>query len=125
MTEKNQALLENLGQTLRFLRSTRGFKQGAVGSVIDLSQPAYSRLENDPSQLTLEKFIALAELYKMSPDKMLGFNTEAVINTIQENSQTGNNLAIINNGTMNNSNPSIEERLKAVENALAEILKKL
>jgi transcriptional regulator with XRE-family HTH domain len=114
----NQDPFAKLSQTLRVLRATReSNKQGAIATELGLSQSAYSRLETDPSQLSLEKLQTLAKLYDKTMIELLGFDANVIVNKVSD-TQTGGNLAIFNHGTMNTADQSLEQRIKMLEEKL-------
>jgi transcriptional regulator with XRE-family HTH domain len=117
----NQDPFAKLSQTLRVLRATRNsHKQGSIATELGLSQSAYSRLETDPSQLSLEKLQTIAKLHGKTMIELLGFDANVIVNKVSD-TQTGGQGVIINHGTMNTADQSLEQRIKILEEKLGKL----
>ncbi len=57
---------------LKELRKSYGYTQRQVAERLCISQPSYIRYENGSSEPTLENLAALADLFDVSVDYLLG-----------------------------------------------------
>lgn len=64
--------LEGLAHRLRSLREEVGLSQREVGEICGLSRKSMVRIERDGTNPTAEELLALAELYEVSVDYILG-----------------------------------------------------
>lgn len=64
---------------MRILRESHNYSQEYVGSVLEIEQNTYSKLESGQIRLTVERIKKLAELYKVDPDIFLS-DTLPIIN---------------------------------------------
>lgn len=60
------------GNRLKELREERQLKQSAIADVLSIKQNTYSQYENGQRQLPIEILIALAKIYEVSTDYILG-----------------------------------------------------
>lgn len=78
--------------TLRILREVNDYTQDFVAEeILQISQPSYARLEQNPSKITGEQAQKLSELYGVSIANLLSEASPIV--TFKEKSITGNNTA--------------------------------
>lgn len=110
--------MKDIPNKLRTLREANGFKQEYVGNILGITQAGYSKIESGEVDLTITYLTKLANLYKVTPEQILGWDGKITIGTIQ-------NLkgVVYNNGTYNES--PYEDRLKVLENKLEEVFIKL
>lgn len=57
---------------IRDLREDRDRQQKELAALLNITQAQYSNLENQKSDITGEKLIALCKLYNVSADYILG-----------------------------------------------------
>lgn len=60
------------GQRLKELRTEKGLSTMALGKIIDVSDMAISRWENDKTDIVSENLIKLAKFFEVSTDYLLG-----------------------------------------------------
>lgn len=63
---------------LRILRESHNYSQEYVGSVLNIEQNTYSKLESGQIRLTVDRIKKLAELYKVDPDIFLSDNLPTI-----------------------------------------------
>ncbi len=59
------------GGVLRKIRKEKGIKQEVIAEYLSLSQKAYSKLENNQTKLTLEKFLCFCEFTQIKPQELI------------------------------------------------------
>ncbi len=108
--------MQNLTNKLRTLREVNGYKQDYVGNYLGLTQTGYSRIENGEVDLSVKYLQKLAELYKLTPEQLLGWDGKISIGNVSHN----HNGVVFNHGTYNES--PLEDRLKILESKLESLL---
>jgi transcriptional regulator with XRE-family HTH domain len=73
-----------IGKTLQKLREIRGYTQEGVAHELEISQSAYSKIENNSASISLEKMMRLSKILKIPLEKILVFDIEKYV----ENSKT-------------------------------------
>lgn len=59
-------------QRLRDLREDNDLKQSDIASLLQTTQPQYSRYENGDREIPIRHLITLADFYQVSTDYILG-----------------------------------------------------
>lgn len=59
-------------QRLRDLREDNDLKQSDIASLLQTTQPQYSRYENGDREIPVRHLITLADFYQVSTDYILG-----------------------------------------------------
>lgn len=62
MTEDNETISRNI----KAVRTQRGYTQGQVANMLNISVPTYIRMENNPLELKFVKIKELAKVLKCS-----------------------------------------------------------
>lgn len=65
---------------LKLLRELHNYTQAFVAKSLNISQNAYSMIENGATNITLEKLEKLAEMYKISPEELISQNAVEISN---------------------------------------------
>ncbi|MBX3101572.1 MAG: helix-turn-helix transcriptional regulator [Bacteroidetes bacterium] len=98
--------MKAIGNKIRVLREVRGFSQEYVADRIGISQAAYSRLENEATDLTLGRLEQIASVLEINPLDLLAMDEKIVFNNIN-----GHVYGIIHtNNHISNHGLSEEER---------------
>lgn len=101
--------MNDLSTKLRTLRKLHGFKQEYVGHCVGLSQSAYSRIENgDVKNISLALLEKILRLYSFNLSEFLSWN---------------GSFSPHPSRTTDENQPTLEERLKYLEQKLGTILK--
>lgn len=61
-------------QRIRALREDNDYKQSDIAKIIHTTQQQYSKIETGKSEITADKLIILAKIYKVSTDYILGLS---------------------------------------------------
>lgn len=100
----------NVSFKLKALRELNNFSQEYIAQKLEISQAAYSKIENGSTQLSLEHLTKLSELYKLTPNDLLGWNDKWHIGEINNSNGVASQHVVINIYN--------EERIKAIEKRL-------
>ncbi|MBW7675811.1 helix-turn-helix domain-containing protein [Chryseobacterium chendengshani] len=71
---------KNLGFKLRKLREKKGVSQQTLAIDLGVSQSKISKIENGTEKITVPYFIEIFTYFSLSPDEMIEFLKEKVIN---------------------------------------------
>ncbi len=63
--------LKQIGLRLKNYRELKGFSQDYLASKLNISTSAYSRIERNEVNLTLEKLFLLADIYQISLEQII------------------------------------------------------
>lgn len=59
---------------IRDLREDNDFKQSDIARILHTTQQQYSKIETGKSEITADKLIILAQLYRVTTDYILGIS---------------------------------------------------
>jgi transcriptional regulator with XRE-family HTH domain len=66
-----------LGKNIRLLRQKKGWSQGDAAKKLDISIPAFSKIETGFTDINLSRLEQVASLFEMSAVDLLGLNEMA------------------------------------------------
>ena len=74
---------KTIGERIKYLREKNGESQVDLGKILNRTQMAISKIENDETSLTLENQILIAEHYNVSHDYLItGRNNDSVLSLL-------------------------------------------
>lgn len=73
-----------LGKRLRFIRKKNGLSQRELGKMLHVSKASVSGYEKGKRQPSIDVFISILELFRVSADYMLGLDFYAVAESNQK-----------------------------------------
>jgi transcriptional regulator with XRE-family HTH domain len=59
------------GDIFKKIRVEKGLKQETIAEYLSISQNAYSKIENNHTKITLEKFLKFSEAVGMNPEEII------------------------------------------------------
>ena len=65
-----------LGQKIKKIRELKNFTQEYMAENLEISQPAYSKLEKGEIKVSDEKLIQIANILQMSPEDVAQFDDQ-------------------------------------------------
>jgi len=72
-------------QNIKKHREKKGYSHEAMGLSLGISQAAYSNLENNKSQLTLNRLYKIAEILEVKVEDLMNIKTESFHQDIHNN----------------------------------------
>ena len=81
---------QNISETIRLIRESKGYSQEYMASQLNITQQAYSRLEKQPETITLQRFRDLSKILNVPILTLLG---EENMYFMQNINQQGGNAA--------------------------------
>lgn len=66
--------MNSIGFKIKKIRELRGYSQFYVASELNITQSAYSKIENGCCKLCTTRFIEISKILKVEPNKILNFN---------------------------------------------------
>ncbi len=79
-----------IGNSIKKLRELRNYTQEYMAGGLDMSINGYGKIERDEVEITLTKLEKVTELLDVSLDKILHFDSSAVLNFSNSNYAHGN-----------------------------------
>ena len=67
-----------IGNKLRHIRIIKGLKQDAMSDLLGISQPAYSKMENDETDISISRLSQIAEKLGCKEEDILAFDEKYV-----------------------------------------------
>lgn len=102
--------LQNVAFKLKALREFNNFSQEYIAGQLNISQAAYSKIESGVTQLSIDHLTKLSEVYKLTPNDILGWSDGWNIKEINNSNGVASKHVVINIYN--------EERLKSIEERL-------
>ena len=101
--------MKTLGKKIRLLRHQKGWSQEDVAKRLDISIPAFSKIETGITDINLSRLEQIANLFEMSVVQLLTFNdTEQDQNFVNE-------LETVNKRLMDRETEVIDLQKKVIE----------
>lgn len=63
--------MKDVGEKIRLQRLTKKYSQEYMAFMLDISQPAYSKIERDETELTIQRIFDIAEILEINPYTLL------------------------------------------------------
>jgi transcriptional regulator with XRE-family HTH domain len=63
--------MKNIGEKIRIQRLTKKYSQEYMAFMLDISQPAYSKIERNETELTIQRIFDIAEILEINPFTLL------------------------------------------------------
>lgn len=115
-----------IGEKLRKIRTIKGFSQEYVSEKLNISQAAYSDIENNKTKINLERIQEIAALYNIDVNDLISFDENQVFNsTFNENAKGFFNVRKVFNETFENERNIYEMQIGTLKDEIAYLRKKL
>lgn len=85
-------MIKSFGQKIKILRQKNNMRQREVAALLEMSIPAYSKLETGLVDPNFSKLIKIAKVYKIEIEQLLGVGEEGMSGWIQENTDLKNKV---------------------------------
>lgn len=99
-------MIEQVGQKIRNIRELQNLSQEYVATQLEISTRAYSKIETEETQLTINRLNQLSLIFKLTPQEILGFDSSQIFNHCDQRENNGTF------GTTNYYNESLITHLK-------------
>lgn len=108
-----------VGQNIRKIRELKGLSQEFMASKLDISQSAYSDLENNKTQLSTERLSKVAHLLDVSINDVINFSDKNVFkNTFNENSKGFFNVEQVILESFDNERIAYKDQIEHLKNEI-------
>lgn len=101
--------MKTLGKKIRLLRHQKGWSQEDVAKRLDISIPAFSKIETGITDINLSRLEQIATLFEMSVVQLLTFNDS------EQDQKFVNELETINKKLMDRETEVIDLQKKVIE----------
>ena len=72
--------MHNIGFKIKKIRELKNFTQVYMASQLDISQNAYSKIENEACKLDINRFIEISKILNVCPKKIINFDVDQLLN---------------------------------------------
>jgi transcriptional regulator with XRE-family HTH domain len=101
--------MKALGKKIRLLRHQKGWSQEDVAKKLDISIPAFSKIETGITDINLSRLEQISTLFEMTVVQLLTFNDE------EQDQKIINELEIVNKKLMDRDAEVIDLQKKVIE----------
>jgi transcriptional regulator with XRE-family HTH domain len=101
--------MKALGKKIRLLRHQKGWSQEDVAKKLDISIPAFSKIETGITDINLSRLEQISNLFEMSVVQLLTFND------LDQDQKTMSELEVINKKLMDREAEVIDLQKKVME----------
>jgi transcriptional regulator with XRE-family HTH domain len=101
--------MKALGKKIRLLRHQKGWSQEDVAKKLDISIPAFSKIETGITDINLSRLEQISTLFEMTVVQLLTFNDD------EQDQKIINELEIVNKKLMDRDVEVIELQKKVIE----------
>jgi transcriptional regulator with XRE-family HTH domain len=101
--------MKALGKKIRLLRHQKGWSQEDVAKKLDISIPAFSKIETGITDINLSRLEQISTLFEMTVVQLLTFNDD------EQDQKVINELEIVNKKLMDRDAEVIDLQKKVIE----------
>ncbi|MFD0794400.1 helix-turn-helix domain-containing protein [Mucilaginibacter litoreus] len=101
--------MKTLGKKIRLLRHQKGWSQEEVAKRLDISIPAFSKIETGITDINLSRLEQIAVLFEMSVVQLLTYNE------VEQDQKMASELESINKKLMDRETEVIDLQKKVIE----------
>jgi transcriptional regulator with XRE-family HTH domain len=101
--------MKTLGKKIRLLRHQKGWSQEDVAKRLDISIPAFSKIETGITDINLSRLEQISNLFEMSVVQLLTFND------LEQDKQFVNELEVVNKKLTDRETEIIDLQKKVIE----------
>ena len=101
--------MKTLGKKIRLLRHQKGWSQEEVAKRLDISIPAFSKIETGITDINLSRLEQIAVLFEMSVVQLLTYNE------VEQDKQIASELENVNKKLMDRETEVIDLQKKVIE----------
>ncbi|MBK7137775.1 MAG: helix-turn-helix transcriptional regulator [Bacteroidetes bacterium] len=96
----------SIGNKIKHLRELKNLSQDYMAKQLDISQKAYSNIENEVSEITVNRLENISKILGVSMTQILNLNEENIFQNIFNNQNESKN-----NYTVNNNHANLQKEL--------------
>ena len=101
--------MKTLGKKIRLLRHQKGWRQEDVAKRLDISIPAFSKIETGITDINLSRLEQISNLFEMSVVQLLTFND------LESDQKFVNELEVVNKKLTDRETEIIDLQKKVIE----------
>jgi transcriptional regulator with XRE-family HTH domain len=115
-----------IGEKIRKIRTIKGYSQDYVSDLLNISQAAYSDIENNKTKINLERIQEIAAIFKLDVNDLISFDENQVFNnTFNESSNGFFNVKKVITETFDKEREAYLEQVKTLKEEILYLRKKL
>ncbi len=81
-----------LHHAIKHIRQDKNLTQEEVAERLNIAPKTYARLESGETRLDWDRIRAIAEVYEMSPEELVAYDSTPIIQTFNNNDESTTNL---------------------------------
>jgi len=112
---KSELMETGIGNRIRKIRKLKGYTQDFMAAKMNISQRAYSKIENNNIKLDWNRIVLISKLLEVDPMSLVNFDDNLIFNNC---SQSGK-FEIFNNHFPLELKESYEQRIEELKNEIA------
>ncbi len=101
--------MKSLGKKIRLLRHQKGWSQEDVAKQLDISIPAFSKIETGITDINLSRLEQISKLYEMSIVQLLTFND------VEQEQKSASDMEVIQKKLVEREAELIDLQKKVIE----------
>lgn len=110
----------NIGLRIRKIRELKGYTQDYMAERLNLSQRAYSKIENNDIKVDWNRIVEISNILEVEPINLVTFDDSLIFNNCTQSGK----LNVIHNNFPQELKESYESRISALTNEI-EFLRRL
>lgn len=108
-----------IGKKIKTIREMKNFTQEYMAKELSISQVAYSKIENEESDITIQRLEKIAEVLGIPAPAIMAFDEKAIFNI------SNSSFSYFNYGTnIYNNLQQMNDRIRALEDELKDSKRK-
>ncbi|GAL69183.1 helix-turn-helix domain-containing protein [Jejuia pallidilutea] len=115
-----------VGEKIRKIRTLKGLSQDFVAEKLNISQVAYSDIENNKTKLSLERLEEISTIFKIPLNDIISFDEKNIFNNTFNNTSKGffNTRKVINDN-FENERKAYLDQIASLKDQITYLRKKL
>lgn len=115
-----------IGEKIRKIRTIKGYSQDYVSSKLNISQAAYSEIENGKTNINIERLKDIAKVFEVDVNDLLSFDENQIYNnTFNEKCTDFFNVKKVITDTFDKERESYLSQIQSLKEEIAYLRKKL
>ncbi|NLA25332.1 MAG: helix-turn-helix transcriptional regulator [Bacteroidales bacterium] len=116
---KTEELIPNYHGRIKSIRESKNLTQEHIANKLNISQRAYSSIENGKTQLTVDRLFEIADALQVSVGTLMSSDSQSVYyNNFNNHSTHNNGNLVFNQDTFNEQKKLYERLLQAKEDEI-------
>jgi len=116
---------ENISETIRLIRESKGFSQKYIASKLNITQQAYSKMEKQPENITIQRFREIAGILNVTILTLLGKENMYFMQNINQHGGNAATKLVLNQSSSPTEQNELIKGMQEEINFLRELVLRL